>query len=84
MVRGQSKPSRKHPLLSRSEVDDIRVATPIDRVAEIVSARFAQNVRDAAPPVGLSYESWIWAGIALLVGVGVGVGFVMRRRRLPA
>ena len=64
--------------------DDIRVATPIDRVAEIVSARFAQNVRDAAPPVGLLYESWIWAGIALLVVAAVGVGFVARRRRLPA
>lgn len=64
--------------------DDIRVATPIDRVAEIVSERFAQNVRDAAPPVGLSYESWIWAGIALLVVAAVGVGLVVRRRRLPA
>ncbi len=64
--------------------DDIRVATPIDRVAEIVSARFTQNVRDAAPPVGLSYESWMWAGIALLVMAAVGVGLVVRRRRLPA
>ncbi|MFJ6680091.1 hypothetical protein ACIQLK_13330 [Microbacterium sp. NPDC091382] len=64
--------------------DDIRVATPIDRAAEIVSARFAQNVRDAAPPVGLSDESWTWAGIALLVMAAVGVGFVVRRRRLPA
>ncbi len=67
-----------------ARLDDIRVATPIDRVAEIVSARFAQNVRDAAPPVGLSYESWMWAGIALLVMAAVGVGFVMLRRRLPA
>ncbi|MEW2013528.1 MULTISPECIES: hypothetical protein [Microbacterium] len=64
--------------------DDIRVATPIDRVAEIVSARFAQNVRDAAPPVGLSSESWIWAGVALLVMAAIGVGLVMLRRRLPA
>ncbi|MFI8631408.1 hypothetical protein ACIGEP_02275 [Microbacterium sp. NPDC077663] len=64
--------------------DDIRVATPIDRVAEIVSARFAQNVRDAAPPVGLSYESWMWAGIALLVTAAIGAGLVMLRRRLPA
>lgn len=65
--------------------DDIRVATPIDRVAEIVSARFAQNVRDAAQPVGLSYESWMGAGIALLLVVAaVGVGLVVRRRRLPA
>ena len=64
--------------------DDIRVATPIDRVAEIVSARFAQNVRDAAPPVGLSYESWMWARIALLVVAALGVGLVVRRRRLPA
>lgn len=64
--------------------DDVRVATPIDRVAEIVSARFAQNVRDAAPPVGRSDESWMWAGIALLVMAAVGVGLVVRRRRLPA
>lgn len=64
--------------------DDIRVATPIDRVAEIVSERIAQNVRDAAPPVGFSYESWMWAGIALLVVAALGAGLVVRRRRLPA
>lgn len=64
--------------------DDIRVATPVDRVAEIVSARFAQNVKDAASPVGLSYEGWMWRGIAVLVMAAIGVGFVLWRRRLPA
>lgn len=52
--------------------DDVRVATPADRVAEIVSTRFAQNIWDAAPPVGLSHESWVWGGVAVLVMVAVG------------
>lgn len=60
--------------------DDIRVATPIDRVAEIVSERTARAIRAAAPPLGVPMGRWLWAGGVVLVAAAVVVGVGVRRR----
>ncbi|THE06093.1 hypothetical protein E1I21_13760 [Microbacterium oleivorans] len=60
--------------------DDIRAATPIDQVAETVSARYAKNIRDAAPATGNSSAGWVWAGAGGLVIAMIAVGVGVRRR----
>lgn len=64
--------------------DDIRAATPIDQVAETVSARFAKNIRHAAPATGNSSAGWVWAGAGVLAVLMAGVGLAVRRRRSSA